>query len=209
MNGCYREPGPHPKCPIVGVRRHGRKWWKAAVRRTVEGQCWDGIRKSMAAEFISRIVAQLGMDGALQFREKLDCAYTTGSEVLKLFHPRPRGLVGGVPGARKLDGYIGIVLRDEVPTPNSAGAIARPNSMSLCPLMNLPRLVALSALVDGDISRDFAVELRHHLAALPDTICEIANTLGADFLQRSVFDRVVPLAQFLRSVPERCRPMEV
>jgi len=151
----------------------------------------------MATQLINVIFDQLDLDGIVRFKGGMSCGYQLGSEVLKLFDPRFVRSLGGRSADRRVDGYVGFVLRQEVPNLGSGSSIPKPNSLSLCPIANFPELVRFSAMDESRISPKFKLVLHRLLSTIPDTKRGIDAAFGEAFLQGAMFERVVPIANFI------------
>lgn len=148
---------------------------------------------------ISEIAAQLGMDGVIRFRERFECIYTGDGDILKLFVPQSQRPIGGRPGSLILLGNVGFVLRGEVPQAvGNRKWLPRPDSLSLCPLVNFPWLIRHSAFVEGKVRSEFAGHLHRILNALPRSVEDIERSFGKDFLRCSLTERIVVIARFVR-----------
>jgi len=154
----------------------------------------------MKAPQVAYLAALLGMDGVICFRDLTDCAYKAEGEVLKLYAPQSIRRLGGKPGDRTLQGYIGFALRTDVVPPNGPRArIPKPDSLTLCPIANFPWILRHSLFVDGRVVDEFATHLHKLLDAIPQSIEEIEKGLGRDFLTDASLDRMVLLIRFLRN----------
>jgi hypothetical protein len=167
----------------------GDLWWKVDLHCLTLQPCSR-----------PRLADRLHMDGVIRFRERMECVYVADRAVLKLYLPRTRRRIGGRPGDRALVGSIGFVLRSELSEEGGRSWLPRPNSLSICDLMNFPSIIMNSALSDsGDIAPEFMAQINDGLSALPGTIAEIEHDLGSDFLSRTSLARVPIMARHLRA----------
>jgi hypothetical protein len=144
------------------------------------------------------------MDGIVRFHQGGDCVFLAEADILKLYQPQSARRIGGRSVDRVLGGYIGFALRSEVGLGlSSQRRAARPPSLSLCPVMNFQEIVRASALVDGEISTEFADAIRRHLNALPSTLDDVERGFGAGFFTLEPFERVPIMADFLWRVVGR------
>jgi hypothetical protein len=97
-------------------------------------------------------------------------------------------------------GAIGFVVISELPPLNGVRGLVPPGaSLTLCPVMNFPEIVRLSAVEDGDVSPDFVEEVGRHLQVLPRTLIEIREVFGAGFLEQAELYRIPLVATFIRA----------
>lgn len=142
-----------------------------------------------------QLVEDLSSDGIIDIVNFGKCLRFSAGDVLKIFRPRTKGRFGSM----LLDGDIGFILTEDVPGKAvDKPRIPRPKSLSVCPMMNLPDLVKLSALEDGRVSPEFVSLLRAYISKVPGSVIEIRELLGADFLEKATVERVPALANFLR-----------
>jgi hypothetical protein len=166
---------------------------KRTFRRRIEG--------GMSAFEISQLAHRMGMDGVVRFREGGDCLYLGEDDVLKLYQPQSVRRIGGRTSDRVLSGYIGFALRAEVTLDKGfQRRVPLPPSLSTCPMMNFPRLVRYSALVDGDVSADFSDEVHRHFRALPSTLTDVERCFGAGFFDLDRLERLHIMVPFLRAL---------
>ena len=153
----------------------------------------------LAASLSSR----LGMDGVMRFGTFGECIYAERNDVLHLFRPKSKRPVGGGPSDRVLLGDIGFVLKSDGADPAASPRLtAESASLTLCPLMNFPNIVSVSAMCGSDVRAEFVQELHRLISAIPSTVREIHSDLGPDFLDHIRLERVPILARFLRRGPQ-------
>lgn len=153
----------------------------------------------MARLPVSQLAARMQMDGVIRFRDRGECVYEASEEVLKLYRPRSVRRTGGRSSERALMGELGFVLRTELPALDGAQRLlAPPSSLTLCPIMNFPKIVRYSAVDDDGVSLEFVEEVRKHLHVLPGTLAGIRNAFGASFLQEPELGRLPVVANFIR-----------
>lgn len=152
------------------------------------------------ASLIAEVLDRTQTDGVVRFRDFADCVFIADRETLKLFAPKSVRRLGGQSTDRVLSGYIGFALRAELGPLREKRRLGRPPSLTVCAIENLPELFRHAALREGEVSREFADELRWLLQSLPATRPDIEAKFGADFLSKPSIDRVRGLADFLRSV---------
>jgi hypothetical protein len=138
------------------------------------------------------------MEGVVSFRDYGKCIYLAEGEVFRIYRPQSMRRFG----ATLLGGDIGFVLRSELPAiEKTSRSVPRAPSLSVCSLMNLPHIVALSALNNGGIALEFVAEVGRYVRALPTTQHEIDQAFGPGFLNLNALQRIPIMSAFLRALP--------
>lgn len=127
------------------------------------------------------------------------CVYFNDADTIKIFRPQlTRGLTSQI-----IQGEMGFFLRQDWVTTKSGRLSARPDSLSICHLMNFPELIRLSAISGQGLSNKFKSLLLMYLRLLPNRKGDIIDTFGKDFFLKNVLERNLSLATWLRGARVR------
>jgi hypothetical protein len=152
---------------------------------------------SAQSELAMRMAQQFGL-GAIQFHYA-DYLILKDSEVLKLFMPRSKRIMGGLPHDRMIIGSLMFLPRKNL-------AALRPPSKKFewpafcaaCDIANFPWLVPFCWLSDEPIDEGFVDGLQTLVASLPDDERGWQDRFGEDVFETPSLQTVGPLIQFLR-----------
>ena len=97
-----------------------------------------------------------------------DCIVFQRGEVMKMFAPRTRRVIGGTPKDRMLTGYLLLAFQtDLTPLRPPSKRFDLLNKIAQVHLMNFPRLISLSALQNDTVDPRLLNGISALLAALP------------------------------------------
>ena len=129
-----------------------------------------------------------------------DCLLFERSEVVKMFLPKTKRVLGGTPQDRMVFGDLLFALEgDIVPlrTPSKRHEIV--DYVAWVPIANFPELTSLSYIDDGELDSRFLERTGELLQALPAQKSGWIEIFGGDFFGRKTLDRTVEVISYLRS----------
>lgn len=127
------------------------------------------------------------------------CVYFNDVDTIKIFRPQlTRGFTSQI-----IQGEMGFFLRQDWTTTKRERLSARPNSLSICHLMNFPELIRLSAISMQGIRHEFKSLLLDYLRLLPNREDDVIKAFGKDFFLKDVLQRNLSLATWLRAARVR------
>lgn len=152
---------------------------------------------SAQSQLAMRMAEQFGL-GAIQFRYG-DCLILKDSEVLKLFMPRSKRIMGGLAQDRMIIGSLMFLPRKNL-------AALRPPSKKFewpafcaaCDIANFPWLVPFCLLSDEPIDEGLIDGLQTLVVSLPDEERGWQERFGEDVFEKPSLETVGPLIQLLR-----------
>jgi hypothetical protein len=151
--------------------------------------------------------SQLAMRMAEQFSLGLirfpyaDCVVLKDGEVLKLFIPRSKRIMGGLPQDRMIIGSLMFLPRKNlVALRPPSKKFEWPAFCAACDIANFPWLVPFSWLSHQPIDDRFLDGLQTLIATLPNDERGWQDRFGEDVFETPGLETVRPLIEFLRAV---------
>ena len=152
---------------------------------------------SAQSQLASRIAEQFGLD-LIRFRYA-DCLILKDSEILKLFMPRSKRIMGGLPQDRMIIGSLMFLPRKNLAALRPPSKkVEWPAFCAACDIANFPWLVPFCWLSDEPIDEVFVDGLQTLIATLPNDELGWQERFGDDVFERPALETVGPLIAFLR-----------
>ncbi len=159
------------------------------------------------AQLTARMAAEFGLD-LVQFRHS-DCLVLGGGEVLKLFQPRSKRIIGCGPQDRLVYGDFVFMLRRDLKrlrAPSQKHQWIGVDKMIGCPTANFSGLIEHSLISEEPFEPQLLVRLRALVDALPDDHAGWIALLGEDVFEARSHDHIIKLVAYLReAVPAASR----
>jgi hypothetical protein len=151
------------------------------------------------AQLAARMADQFGLE-VVQFRYSDELLFGDG-EVMKLFIPRSKRLLGRTPQDRVIIGDLRFVPRRDLKKLRSASSkFEQPATSFGCPLTNFPWIVPFCGLSDRPIDQRLIAFFRDLFDALPDGESAWRQKFGSDFFEKPSIDRSVQIVRYLRDL---------
>lgn len=150
------------------------------------------------AQLTARLADEFGLE-VVKFRHS-DCLVLSDSEVLKLFQPHSKRILGCGPRDRIVYGDLVFMLKRDLQRlkPPSQKYEYVHDKMIGFPTANFLGLIEHSQISDEPFEPQFLVRLRALVNALPDDHAGWIALLGEDVFEDRSHDHVVKLITFLR-----------
>ena len=144
-------------------------------------------------------LASLGDLETISLRH-FDCLVFERSEVVKMFQPKTKRVLGGTPQDRIVIGDLLFAFKGHIVPlrpPSKRHDIA--DYVASVPIANFPELTSLSFIDDGEHDSRFLQGIGKLLQALPAQKTGWIEIFGGDFFARETLDRTVEVVRYLRN----------
>lgn len=151
----------------------------------------------MQRKLTSQLADQSGLE-VISFQH-FDCLVFERGEILKMFLPRSKRLLGGTPQDRMVFGDLLVVFENDLQRlrpPSQRYNLG--NFATGIPIANFPSIIASSVIVADAVDQDFFRQIHDLLNGLPNGRSEWIATFGEDFFARPAIDRCVEAVRHLR-----------